>query len=267
MGLGPPGGYPESTAGAPSGAARHPHPALGAIEGTGAAGFVPAVRTGQAGAATDRGKARLLGLAEAVAGGDHLLVQGAEQLVADALSVAAKPFAAPPDHRADDELTRQLVPMRGEATDDGVVLRVATGVDLAVQEAAAKGIDGHIERIGHLEDVQPVAADGADVATGEDPLLDLVEALDRRRGIGIFQRQRLDALDRRLAQRLDDARNGRCHRWIGPEAQAVAAARDERDPEAVLLRRDLLLHRGRRWGRGCLLLTSEEGHVRAVAPF
>src|SRR5688500_4303297 len=267
MGLGPPGGYPESTAGAPSSAARHPHPALGAIEGAGAAGLVPAMRTGQAGTATDRGKARLLGLAEAVAGGDHLLVQGAQQLVADALRVATKAFAAPAHHGSDDELTRQLIPMRGAAADDGVVLGIAAGIDLAVQEAAAEGVYRHVARIGHLEDVQPVAADGADVATGENPLLDLVEALDGGRRIGVLQRQRLDALDGRLAQGLHDARNGSRDRWIRPEAQPIAAARDERDAEAVLLRGDLLLHGSRRWRRGCLLLASEEGHVRAEAPF
>src|SRR5688572_21989112 len=106
-----------------SGAASHPHAALRAIERAGAAGLVAAVRTGQAGPATDRWKTRLLRLAQAVAGGDHLLVERAEQLVADALGVTPKALPAPPDDCPDDELTRQLVPVRGEAADDGVVVR------------------------------------------------------------------------------------------------------------------------------------------------
>src|SRR3990170_2133989 len=141
-----------------SGAASHPHAALRAVERAGAPGLVAAVRAGQAGTATDRRKPRLLRLAEAVAGGDHLLVQRAEKLVADALGVTAKALPAPPDDGTDDELTRELVPVRGEAADDGVVPRVAAGIDLAVQQAAEEGVDGHVERIGHLEHVQPVAS-------------------------------------------------------------------------------------------------------------
>src|SRR5918992_5879972 len=121
MGLGPAAGHPESTG---LRAPHHAHAALRAIERRCAAGLVPAVRAGQPGSAADGWQACLLGLAEAVAGCHHLRVERAEQLLADAFGVTTLALAAPSDHGSHDELARQLVPVRGEATDDRVVLRI-----------------------------------------------------------------------------------------------------------------------------------------------
>ncbi len=190
------------------------------------------------------------------------MVERAQKLLADALGVAAQALATPADDGSHDELARQLVPVRGEATDDGVVLGIAARVGLTVEQATDERVDGHVERIGHLEDVQAMPSDRAHVAACQHPLLHLVEALDGWRCIGVLERQRRHCLDRRLAQRLDDAGDRSGHGGIGGQAKAVTAARDERDSQAVLLRRDLLLdrRRRRRWRCGVLLLAPEEGH-------
>jgi hypothetical protein len=118
--------------------AHHPHAALRAVERAGASRLEAAVRAGQAGSPPIDGEPRRLRLAQAVPRREDLLVERAEELLADALGVAAQPLAAPSDHGAHDELARQLVPVRREAADDGVVLGVAARVGLAVEQAAEK---------------------------------------------------------------------------------------------------------------------------------
>src|SRR6188768_2718238 len=123
MGLGQATGHPEST-GPRSGAADHPHPALRAVERARAPGLEPAVGARQPRSRVDRGQTRLLRLTKAVARREDLLVERAEELVADAIGVAALALAAPPHDRPHDQLAGQLVPMRGKPPDDRVVLRV-----------------------------------------------------------------------------------------------------------------------------------------------
>src|SRR5918994_2557838 len=107
-----------------------------------------------------------------------------------------------------------------------------------------------------------MAADRADVAAREDPLLDLVEALDGRRGIRVLEGERFDRLDARLAQRLDDAGDRGRDRRVCRQPQAIAAARQKGEANQVLLGLDLLLHRGRwRRRRSFLLLAPEKRHV------
>ena len=66
-----------------------------------------------------------------------------------------------------------------KAADDRVVLGIAAGIGLAVEQPAREGVDRHVEGIGHLEDVEAVPPDRGHLAAGEHPLLELVEAVDR----------------------------------------------------------------------------------------
>ena len=136
--------------------------------------------------------------------------------------------------------------------DDGVVLGVAAGVGLAVEQPAEERVDGHVEGIGHLEHVEAVAPDRAHVAPGEHPLLDLVEALDRRRGVRVLERQRL-----RSSRRSSGSAARRCRGWRPPRAGSAGRRRPSLLRATSEMRsryscaRDLLLHRGRRrrWRR------------------
>ena len=56
-------------------------------------------------------------------------------------------LAAPAHHCPDDHVAGDLVPVRGHAADDGVVVRVARGVGLAVEQAADERVEGQVDGV------------------------------------------------------------------------------------------------------------------------
>jgi hypothetical protein len=127
-----------------------------------------------------------------------------------------------------------------------------------VQERAVEGVDGHVERVDLLEHPQRVTSDGTDVATRDDPLLELGEALHCGARVREVEGEWLDRLDAAVGERLDDRRERRCGGRSGREAQRVAAAAHEGQARRILARLDLLDGRRRRGWLWLVLLAAEE---------
>ena len=89
--------------------------------------------------------------------------------------------------------------MRCHAADHGVVLGVAGGVDLAVQKRAGKRVEGEVDRVDRLEDVDCVARDRRMPMVGVHPLHRLGRPDDLRARLAELDRERIDHLD--LARR------------------------------------------------------------------
>ena len=77
---------------------------------------------------------------------------------------------APAHDAAHDHVARGLVPVRGEATDDRVVLRVAGRVRLAVEQRARERVEREVDGVDRLEDDERVAGDRAQLVVGVEPL-------------------------------------------------------------------------------------------------
>src|SRR5207247_6599898 len=128
----------------------------------------------------------------------------------------------PADDRPDDHVAGRLVPVRGDPADDRAVIRVAAGVDVAVEERADEGVEGQVDRVDRFEDHQGVPGNrGVDVV-GVEPLYRLGWPGHHRRGLAELDRQRIDHLDLALRQAVEHARQLRHRTWAGRHPDALA---------------------------------------------
>src|SRR5207253_5052117 len=100
----------------------HAHAALWAVERAFRAGVEPAVGADHTGTTTGRRQPGGGSGPEASPGGDHLLIERAQQALSDPLGVAAQALPAPADHRSHDQVAAQLIPVARQAADDRVVV-------------------------------------------------------------------------------------------------------------------------------------------------
>src|SRR6267154_199549 len=95
---------------------------------------VATVLAGDARAGRRRTRPLQTGEAERVPALEDAAEEQGQQASGNAVRVAAGAAPAPPDDGADDEVTRGLVPVRGDAADDRRVLGVAARVEVAVEQ-------------------------------------------------------------------------------------------------------------------------------------
>ena len=141
--------------------------------------------------------------------------------------------------------------MRRDATNDGVVLGVAGGVDLAVEQRADKGVERQVDRVDVLEDHQRVAGHWGMNVVSVQPLHGLGGAGDDRRRLAELHRQGLDDLDLAFRQPMQHARQLVERTRAGLHPHAFAALAGVVQLELMLLRRDLFREQWR--NRGLLL--------------
>ena len=170
----------------------------------------------------------------------------AEELGPDPVRVAADALAAPADDGPADHVAGRLVPVGGDAADDGVVLRVAGRVDLAVEQRADERVEGEVDRVDRFEDDQRVPRDRRMDVMGVQPLHRLGRADDRRRRLAELDGQRIDDLDLGVGEPDQHRRQLGDRGGTRLQADAVAALARVVQLELVVLGDDLLGQEGGR---------------------
>ena len=253
-------------------AAQQAHAAFRAVERSLVGRGEPAVRTDEAAPPGCRHGSLDLGHALGVLAGQDVGEEAGQQLRPDPVGVTASPSTAPSHDGPADHVAGRLVPVRRDAPDDRVVLGVAGGIDLAVEEGAGEGVEGQVDRVDGLQHDQGVPGDRRVDVMRVEPLHRLGRACDGRRRLAELDRQRRDDLDLRLGEA------GQHHRQLGEglgarlHPDALAALPRVVQLQLVVLGDDLLGHRqagvARRRGRrrcrrlgGTFSLQELEGHV------
>jgi hypothetical protein len=146
--------------------------------------------------------------------GEDVREEAREQLVADPVRVAAHAATAPADDRTADHVAGRLVPVGGDASDDGVVLGVATRVDLAVKQRADERVEREVDGIDRFEHHERVPGDRRMDVVRVEPLHRLGWTGDRRRRLTELDRQRLHDLDLGLGK--PDQHRRQLRHGLGP---------------------------------------------------